>query len=208
MLRIKTNFDLPVRGLRRSPAIFSLAFFSLFSLPAYAADPLDFFKNWVITGDYALGGIGLKGLGVNGFAEGNITIPTCSAGHAIDASCVPANTELLAALLYWEAKEATPGSGKAGAQIKSLVGADTFHNIYGKQVGNPNTPPCWSDGSSPGSASGSSLLTVYFADVLRWLKVDAATGARAPSVRVHLPSDNGNGNNSPSTNGASLVIIW
>src|SRR6185436_3037861 len=77
------------------------------SLLAQADGPLVFFKNYVVTGDYAVGGAGLQGTGVNGFGEANITIPPCTSGHVLDASCLPVNTELIAAFLYWETKEAS-----------------------------------------------------------------------------------------------------
>src|SRR6185503_21181807 len=123
----------------------SLGLLSLLAPAAQAQDSLDFFKNWIVTGDYAVGGVGLAGLGSGGFAEGDITIPTCTTGHALDASCVPVNTELIGAFLIWSAKEAARGDGKVNTKIKSLSDpADTFHNMFGLPVGPANTPPCWS----------------------------------------------------------------
>ena len=36
--------------------------------PATAADALNFFNNWFVTGDYAVAGVGLRGTGSGGFA--------------------------------------------------------------------------------------------------------------------------------------------
>jgi hypothetical protein len=74
--------------------------------PANAADALKFFKNYFVTGDYAIGGTGLQGLGKNGFATGKIAI-----------SGVPAQADILAAFLYWATVEHTPGSGLVGAKF-------------------------------------------------------------------------------------------
>src|ERR1700678_543139 len=65
-------------------------------LRAAAPGDLNFFKNYFVTGDYAVGGIGLQGTGVGGTASGNLTI----AG-------VPANATIVAAWLYWQ----TAGNG-------------------------------------------------------------------------------------------------
>ena len=58
---------------------------------AQTPDALGFFKNYFITGDYAVGGVGLRNLGVNGIATGSIPI----AG-------VPERVDVLAAFLYWQ----------------------------------------------------------------------------------------------------------
>src|SRR5438046_10421543 len=56
--------------LRRSAAPFALGFVMLFAQSgghAQAADPLTFFKNYFITGDYVVGGVGLRGSGGVGY---------------------------------------------------------------------------------------------------------------------------------------------
>src|SRR5207302_9034440 len=60
---------------------------------AAAADALIFFKNYFITGDYVVGGVGLRGTGVNGFATGTINMTNAA---------VPPGAEILGAFLYWE----------------------------------------------------------------------------------------------------------
>ncbi len=44
------------------------------STRAQTPDALRFFKNYFITGDYVVGGVGLRGQGVNGIATGSIAI--------------------------------------------------------------------------------------------------------------------------------------
>ena len=47
----------------------------LLSGQAVQAQALNFYKNYFVTGDYEVGGVGLKGTGVNGMATGTIDIP-------------------------------------------------------------------------------------------------------------------------------------
>src|SRR6476661_2131244 len=74
--------------------------------PANAAEPLGLFKNYFLTGDYVVGGIGLQGKGQSGVATGTIPI----AG-------VPAQADILGAFLYWATVEHTTGSGAVGAKF-------------------------------------------------------------------------------------------
>src|SRR6188508_2557375 len=78
---------------------------------------LSFFKNYIVTGDYVIGGIGLRGQGVNGIATGSIQI-----------SGVPAGADIAAAYLYWQvvSKDATPDSGSLAATFRNrpLASAD------------------------------------------------------------------------------------
>src|SRR5262245_35623527 len=91
------------RGVRTNPgwlgrcAAFIIVAIALVFLQPVAhaqTDPLSFFKNYFITGDYAVGGVGLRGLGgasgVQGIARGAISI-----------SGVPAKADIVAAFLYW-----------------------------------------------------------------------------------------------------------
>ena len=79
--------------------------FSLFwcsAVPARAQEPLSLFKNYFVTGDYAVAGVGIRGTGVldpvtqQKWATATITM-----------SGVPANADVLAAFLYWAALETT-----------------------------------------------------------------------------------------------------
>src|SRR5579872_7202032 len=69
-----------------------------------AADSLNFFNNWFVTGDYAVAGVGLRGGGAGkngGWATGTINV-----------SGVPSNAQPIAAFLYWSTVESstTPGA--------------------------------------------------------------------------------------------------
>src|SRR5262245_41382902 len=82
---------------------------------AAGADALNYFQNYVVTGDAAYGSVGLRGTGVNGVATGNITISgvPCTTGVGAAASVVPCTTggampvDVVAAYLYWETEETT-----------------------------------------------------------------------------------------------------
>src|SRR5829696_7648130 len=68
-----------------------------------------FSKDYLVTGDYLVAGIGLKGTGgADGFTTKNIVI---------DSATVPAGAEPIAAFLYWAT--VVPQNNKAAA----LVGA-------------------------------------------------------------------------------------
>ena len=60
---------MPIRS-RRSLAAATLGFVLLSAQPGQSQDALNFFKNYFITGDYEVAGVGLAGLGVDGIAQG------------------------------------------------------------------------------------------------------------------------------------------
>ena len=103
--------------------------------PVRAADALHFFKNYFLTGDYTVAGVGLQGTGVNGLARGTISIAP---------GTVPAHADVLGAFLYWATVEHTPGEGAIGARFD---GADI--STIAKSLGS-GTPPCWSSGGATG----------------------------------------------------------
>jgi hypothetical protein len=187
--------------MRRRYAVagITLGLISMLAPPAQAGDALHFFKNYFVTGDYAVGGVGLQGTGVNGFATGGIPV-----------SGVPANADILGAFLYWATVEHTPGSGAVGAKFGYPDPSLSLNDISGiaKSLGT-GTPPCWSSGGATGGGGPTIQLAVYRADVLRFIPLNPATGKRWVN-RVHtvvLP-DSGTGNSTPSTEGASLVIVY
>jgi hypothetical protein len=134
-----------------------------------AASNLSFFKNYFVTGDYAVAGVGLRGVGI-----GNITM-----------SGVPAGADILAAYLYWE----TLGNGQNG----------TFRGIAisGTPLGT-TASPCWPEPT----------ITVYRADVLKFLQLDANGNFVANGAYVVSLPDSGNPSTAPSTEGASLVVVY
>jgi len=162
---------------------------------AAPANALKFFKNFFVTGDYVVGGVGLRGTGgADGLATGQITMPA-----------VPSGVDVLAAFLYWETVQTPNGaSGSAGALFNGHpIGAIAL------ALNPAGTAPCWSSGGGTGAPSGAHKLVVYRADVLRFLPIDAATGKHlvTGTQEVKLP-DAGSGNSVPSTAGASLVVVY
>src|SRR5689334_5926521 len=86
-------------------------------------NPLCLDNNYFVTGDYVVGGVGLRGLGTidpvtgKSLAKRTISIPDCVQAHAIDPNVnpigpcgpapVPNGADIVAAWLYWETVEAT-----------------------------------------------------------------------------------------------------
>ena len=168
-------------------------------------DALTFFKNYFITGDYVVAGVGLQSKGVNGLATGDITI-----------SGVPAGADIQAAFLYWQVVTTDtlgPASGSAGARFNGHP-LENPNGPLAKVLGDYGTAPCWSSGGGTGSSGGTKQTYTYRADVLRFLDVDESptsanygkyivNGAHA----VTLP-DSGSGNGIPIALGASLVVVY
>jgi hypothetical protein len=149
---------------------------------------LNFFKNYFLTGDYSVAGVGLQGTGVGGTATGFIAIAD-----------VPANATILAAWLYWQ----TMGNGLAVPPMfnGSAIDAALITNL----------------GTAVSPCQVLPKVTSYRADVLRYLAVGPVdplyfanylpANAISGAYRVSL-ADSGNPNVAPSTLGASLVLIW
>ena len=166
-----------------------------------AGGALTFFKNYFVTGDYVVGGVGLRGQGVNGLATGSITI----AG-------VPADADIVAAFLYWQVvttDTAGPDSGSLPVDVQGgnpLRSADgPFGKVLDHRLG---TAPCWSSGGGTGSSGGSKQdlhLPRRRPQVLRRRSGDreARRQRRAPGQRAGLGLD---GNTTPMALGASLVV--
>lgn len=180
------------------------------TLDAQAQPPLNFFKNYFLTGDYAVQGIGLRGAGVNGSASGDIVIPACVEGDAQRLGCVPTGVDVVAAFLYWQAvaDSTDPMAGARGVSFRgqplSLV-QDGVDVLFGKGLG-LGSPPCWANGGGTGGGSGQNNLTfTYRADALRFLDIDPQTGKTAGygAHRVVLPDTRG-----AAAMGASLVVIY
>jgi len=163
---------------------------------AQTPDALSFFKNYFITGDYTVGGVGLRNLGVNGIATGSIPV-----------TGVPASADVLAAFLYWQV--VTKGSagadaGNVGVTFRGYPLSAAGTEPFGKVLGT-GTPPCWSSGGGTGPSNGTNQTYTYRADVLRYFDVDAQTGKFTVNGahQVQLP-DGGEA----LALGASLVVIY
>jgi hypothetical protein len=172
---------------------------------AAPTDALKFFKNYFVTGDYAVGGVGLRGQGVNGTATGNITI-----------GGVPPGADILAAFLYWQVVSTdalTADSGSVPVTFKGHLLSEASAP-FGKLLTTAGTPPCWSSGGATGGAGGNKLTYTYRADVLRFFDVDTDPASAGygkyivnTSHQVQLP-DGGSGNSLPIALGASLVVVY
>ena len=68
---------------------------------AQTAIPLSLNNNYMVTGDYVVGGVGLRGLGDgSGYATGTISIPDSSAYAAnVPLQQVPTGADIVAAFL-------------------------------------------------------------------------------------------------------------
>ena len=165
------------------------------------AAPLNFFKNYFVSGDYLVRGVGLKGAAAaNGFATGKIAIP--------DNSVVAAGAQPVAAYLYWSTvvAQANLNGGLTGAEFDGHPIAD-----IAKILVPSGTSPCWSSGGATagGNGDGSKRLSIQRADVLRFLREDERGNAliNNTSYTVTFPSNAG-GNTVPFTLGASLVLVY
>ncbi len=86
------------------PALMLLAVFAQSGLAQTSTNPLNFSKNYILSGgDYVVGGVGLRGLGdATGFATGTISIPDL---NSVPATGVPTGADIVAAFIYWETVE-------------------------------------------------------------------------------------------------------
>ena len=81
--RLCTRTRCSVRKVGSILYVFAFLLLIGFGQPGFsqATPPLNFENNYFVTGDYVVAGVGLRGLGVNGFATKQFTMP--------DANSVP-----------------------------------------------------------------------------------------------------------------------
>jgi hypothetical protein len=167
-------------------------------------DPLQLYKNYFVTGDYVVGGVGLRGTGVNGWATGTINIPDSNAyaaGTLATDEQVPTGADVLAAYLYWQTVESS--QGVHAGQVGSFNG----YSITGTSLDN-TTPVSWSSGGCSGSAMGTKTIRTYRADVRPYLPLDSTGRINANGSYTVVLADSGTGGGTPLTLGATLVIIY
>jgi hypothetical protein len=190
------------------PWIFALSLLLFVILPpgfAQSSLPLGLNNNYMVTGDYVVGGWKKTGsTTVNGtpMSVGTIQIPDATAYGGVNLEQqVPAGSDIVAAFLYWQTVE---NSGVHSGQNGSFRG----YPVNGIVLGNPNAPVSWSSGGCAGSAQGSKTIVTYRADVSSYIPVDA-NGNIQPntSYQVILP-DSGQASQPPSAVGATLVLIY
>src|ERR1700751_2102483 len=176
------------------------------------AQNLTLSNNYFVTGDSAVGGVGLRGLGQfnpatgTSLASGTIRIPD---PNTVPAFGVPQGADILAAYLYWETVESNLTDPSVFA-----TGFFNGYQITGTVRGNPNAPTSCSTGGCSGNSQGSKTMVVYRADVRPYLPLDANGNIKTPnqltpgSYQVKLPDSGSNGGGVPLTLGASLVIVY
>src|SRR6201987_3450038 len=200
------------RGARK--AIFTAHVLALLSLIGsgqigLAQSPLNFSNNYFVTGDYGVAGVGLRGLGVNGYATKQFNMPDA---NSVRSTGVPSGADLVAAFLYWETVESsqTAFAGQNGFFRPVFAGGpSTGYPITGAILGNPNAPVSWSSGGCSGNSQGSKTMRVYGADVSRFLPQDAQGNVQANGTyEVSLTDSGSNGGGAPLTLAATLIIIY
>ena len=166
----------------RLSKLLPLGILTLLPQSMWAADALNFFNNWFVTGDYVVAGVGLRGLGAKngGLATGTINV-----------TGVPSNGQPIAAFLYWSTVESSTTPSGANGSFNGKA-------ITGNVLGSPNSPCAGNTGAAAGF--------VYRADVLRFLPVNSNNifQANGPQT-VTLPDST---KTVLYTNGASLVVIY
>jgi Bacterial Ig domain len=169
-------------------------------------DALKFFKNYFVTGDYVVAGVGLRGLG------GQNGSPAGIATGTLTVNGVPTDAEIVAAFLYWQVVSSIslgPDSGAVNATFDGSL-LSSADGPFSKVLSTAGTAPCWSSGGATGSSGGQHLTFTYRADVRRFLRVDPTTerlAVNGPHV-VQLPDAGSNGNGVPVALGASLVVVY
>src|SRR5215469_13671606 len=162
-------------GVRKVVAIlYVLALMALigFGQIGFAQNPLNFSNNYFVTGDYVVAGVGLRGLGVNGYATKQFTMPDA---NSVPSTGVPSGADIVGAFLYWETVESsqTAFAGQNGFFRPVQGGPSTGYPITGVVLGNPNAPVSWSSGGCSGNSQGSKTMRVYGVDVRPFLPVDS-----------------------------------
>ena len=202
------------RGVRNVIVILcGLVFFLLigFGQPGFSqtTPPLNFENNYFVTGDYVVAGVGLRGLGVNGFATKQFSMPDA---NSVPSTGVPPGADIVAAFLYWETVESSQTSfvGQNGFFRPVFQGGpSTGYPITGVVLGNPNAPVSWSSGGCSGNSQGSKTMRIYGVDVRPFLPLDSKGNVLANGTyEVSLADSGSNGGGAPLTLGASLIIIY
>lgn len=185
------------------------------SSSAQSTPPLNYFKNYFLTGgDYAVAGWQKTGMTTyiaygtgNTYATGNITFPdpVQTKFGATPPAISAIAPEIVAAFLYWQTVESAQ-TGPAGQ----------FGVFNGFQIaGTPllaSSPVNWSSGGCSGSSGGTKTISTYRADVLRFLNLTTDGRLEFVGNNVTYPltlADSGsNGNTAPFTLGATLVLVY
>src|SRR5437868_66333 len=169
-------------------------------------NPLTIFQNYFVTGDYVVAGWSAGSPDGSGFAPGTISIPDSfqpdQTGVGVPRK-VPKGADIVAAYLYWETVE------KSKTALAGQQGFSNGYPITGAILGNLNAPVSWSSGGCAGSASGTTTMRTYRADVRPYLPLDkdpqtfGAISVNDTPIPVRLADSGSNGNTAPKTLGAT-----
>jgi Bacterial Ig-like domain (group 3) len=182
-----------------------------------APNALTFENNFFVTGDYAVGGVGLAGQANKiypGYAVGTISMGAdTNPGVKGANNSVPAGAEIVAALVYWQTVEIIGGATGQNGFFRPVFsgGPATGYVMPGTPVPNPNGTVYWNGtGCTTGKSTPKQLVT-YLAVVTPYLQQDANGNVLAGNTaipqnyEVKLPSQS---SGTPLTLGATLVIIY
>jgi hypothetical protein len=199
--------------------------------PPPSGDALRFFRNYFVTGDYAVASIGMRAMdGTSNDLDNVAGVVTRQLSMSL-----PDNGDdkvILAAFLYWQTiVSANQGSGTNGVLFRGEPITAGSPALTTAELLNPQgTTPCWSNGGAAGPADGTKNLQSYRTDVLgllpralidhdedpntpslpigeRVVDDDALLANGYPLTTVTMPSSS-SGNQVPLTNGVSLVVIY
>jgi Bacterial Ig-like domain (group 3)/MBG domain (YGX type)/Bacterial Ig-like domain (group 2) len=178
----------------KTATIFGLAFLALFVPAAQAQGPLNYFKNYFVTGDYVAGGVGLANVKpVKGPVTGAVELTTsitlnsvpCTTGPGLLASVIPCTNkgavpaDIIAAFLYWQTIESTTTPSAANGSFSgSFVPTsatnpnDPVNPFVGLALGNPQISAC------SGLGTSAQYMHNYRADVLKYLPINSTANVR------------------------------
>jgi hypothetical protein len=177
---------------------------------AQTALPLGLDNNYMVTGDYVVGGWTKTGsTTINGtlMSIGTIPIPDTGAyASTVPPQKVPVGADIVEAFLYWQSVEIS--GQNAGQNGFFNNGNGSKYPISGTVLGNLNAPVSWSAGGCAGSAKGAKTIVTYRAEVGGLLPVDANGNVQPNTTyQVYLP-DTGKAGTPPFTEGATLLIVY
>src|ERR1700677_3930675 len=166
--------------------LFGLGFLALLVQSAQAQGPLNYFKNYFVTGDYVVGGVGLAKTTVKplvGSTPSSISVTSsialnsvpCTTGPGLLASVIPCTSkgavpaDIIAAFLYWQTIESTTTPSSAYGSFDATFPANPF---VGLALGNPQISAC------SGLGTSAQYMHNYRADVLKYLPINSTANVR------------------------------
>jgi len=183
---------------------------------------LNYFKNFFVTGNFVTNSVDFGSQsGGGGFVTGVINFPSA----ANPQEFVPPDADVVGAFLYFQTivgseplstTGCTPAAPNACMKFRGFDITPLVKEVSSQPL-NATFSPCWS-----GGGGGTNTMKTFRADVRRLLPYVTQNGLPVgkalvndadliandfPLTEVHLP-DNGTGNQTPQTAGASLVVIY